>query len=96
MTQAAPVANLTALAVDFHNIPGAMMRVLNCFTRRGLVMQAVCCGPVGDHHRAQVAVAALPITIEQIVRELESTVGVYRIEQLPSTATEQLLQTACR
>ena len=73
---------MTALAVEFHNIPGAMMRVLNCFTRRGLLIEAVRCGPVGAYHRAEVAVEAQPITIEQIVRELESTVGVDRVEQL--------------
>jgi acetolactate synthase small subunit len=68
--------NVTGLTVDFHNIPGAMMRVLNAFTRRGLVIQAVQCAPVGDHHRAHVVVEAMPITMEQTIRELESTVGV--------------------
>lgn len=83
---------MTAVTVDFHNIPGAMMRVLNCFTRRGLLLQAVWCGPVGDRHRANVVVEAQPITIEQIVRELESTVGVDRVERLDPAQAEQLLQ----
>ena len=73
---------MNALAIDFHNIPGAMMRVLNCFTRRGLLMQAVMAVPTGDYHRATVLVEATPTQIEQIVRELESTVGVDRVEQL--------------
>jgi acetolactate synthase small subunit len=68
-----------------------MMRVLNCFTRRGLVIEAVRCGPMGDHHRAQVLVEAKPITIEQIVRELESTVGVDHIERLEPSQADQLL-----
>ena len=46
------------VAIYFFNIPGAMMRVLNCFTRRGLLIEAVRCGPVGEHHRAEVAVEA--------------------------------------
>jgi acetolactate synthase small subunit len=85
---------LTALSVDYHNIPGALMRVLNTFTRRGLVIQAVQAGPLGGHHRATVAVEAQPITIEQIVRELESTVGVESISQLPTEQAENLLHIA--
>jgi acetolactate synthase small subunit len=69
-------ATTTGLIVEFHNIPGALMRVLNCFTRRGLVIDAVECRPAGARHRARVVVEAQPITIEQTVRELESTVGV--------------------
>ena len=83
---------MTALTVDFHNIPGALMRVLNCFTRRGLVIQRVWSGPAGDRHRATVLVEAQPITVEQIVRELESTVGVDRIERLNPSEVEQLTQ----
>ena len=83
---------MMAIGVDFHNIPGAMMRVLNCFTRRGLLIEAVWCGPVGEHHRANVLVEAQPITMEQIVRELESTVGVDRVEQLNPAQAAQLLQ----
>ena len=81
---------MTGLAVYFHNIPGAMMRVLNCFTRRGLLIQAVWCAPVGDRHRATVLVEAPPITVDQIVRELESTVGVEKVERLEKPAAEQL------
>ena len=81
---------MTALSVEFHNIPGAMMRVLNCFTRRGLVIQAVWCAPVGDRHRATVLVEAAPLTVEQIVRELESTVGVERVERLENPQADQL------
>ena len=84
---------MTALAVDFHNIPGAMMRVLNCFTRRGLLIQAVQCGPAGDRHRARVVVEAQPITIEQTVRELESTVGVDRVARMDPAQAAQLLHT---
>ena len=83
---------MTGLAISFHNIPGAMMRVLNCFTRRGLLIEAVWCAPVGDHHRATVLVEAPPITIDQIVRELESTVGVDRVERLEKAQVEQLTQ----
>ena len=61
-------ATTTGLIVEFHNIPGALMRVLNCFTRRGLVIDAVECGPAGERHRARVVVEAQPITIEQIGR----------------------------
>ncbi|HWP85923.1 MAG TPA: hypothetical protein VNN17_12070 [Terriglobia bacterium] len=89
-------ATLTGLIVDYHNIPGAMMRVLNCFTRRGLVIQAVRCGPAGSHHRAQVVVEAQPITIEQTVRELESTVGVEAVSAMPAADVAQLLQMAPR
>ena len=81
---------MTGIAIYFFNIQGAMMRVLNCFTRRGLIIQAVWCAPVGDRHRATVLVEAQPITVEQIVRELESTVGVDRIERLNPTEVEQL------
>jgi len=81
---------MIGLAVDFHNIPGAMMRVLNCFTRRGLVIEAVWCVPMGEQHRATVLTAAPPVTIDQIVRELESTVGVDRVERLEAAAVEQL------
>lgn len=87
---------MTGLSVDFYNIPGAMMRVLNCFTRRGLILEAVCCGPVGDHHRAQVLVDTTPERIEQIVRELESTVGVESIKPLDASAAEQLLHSASK
>ena len=80
----------TGLAIYFHNIPGAMMRVLNCFARRGLRIQAVWCAPVGDHHRATVLVEAQPITMDQIIRELESTVGVDRVERLETPRAEQL------
>jgi acetolactate synthase small subunit len=59
-----------------------MMRVLNCFTRRGLLIEAVWCAPTGDSHRATVLVEAPPITMDQIVRELESTVGVKSVERL--------------
>lgn len=82
---------ITGLTVDFHNIPGAMMRVLNAFTRRGLVIQAVQCGPAGDHHRAHVVVEALPITMEQTIRELESTVGVDAVAPIESSQIEKLL-----
>jgi len=81
---------MTGLAIYFFNIPGAMMRVLNCFTRRGLVIQAVWCAPVGERHRATVLTEAAPITIEQIIRELESTVGVDRVETLQKPQAEQL------
>ena len=84
---------MTGLAVYFHNIPGAMMRVLNCFTRRGLVLQAVWCAPVGEHHRATVLVEASTATIDQTVRELESTVGVERVERLEKPRADQLAQT---
>jgi len=69
-----------------------MMRVLNCFTRRGLLIEAVHCGPAGDHHRAQVVVDAQPITIEQTVRELESTVGVDSVSPMDPAAAAQLLR----
>ena len=83
---------MTGLAIDFYNIPGAMMRVLNCFTRRGLVIQAVWCAPSGDRHRATVLVEAAPITITQIVRELNSTVGVDRVEELAAPQVAELVQ----
>ena len=85
-------ATLTGLVVDFHNIPGAMMRVLNCFTRRGLVIQAVECRPHGTRHRARVVVEAQPITIEQTVRELESTVGVDVVAPMNSAQASELLE----
>jgi acetolactate synthase small subunit len=87
-------ATLTGLVVEFHNIPGALMRVLNCFTRRGLVIEAVQCGPVGDRHRARVVVDAQPITIEQTIRELESTVGVDSVSPMDPAAAAQLLHSA--
>ncbi|HEV8612597.1 MAG TPA: hypothetical protein VGQ73_03740, partial [Gemmatimonadales bacterium] len=80
---------MTGVAIYFHNIPGAMMRVLNCFTRRGLLLEAVWCAPVGEHHRATVLVEAPPITIDQTVRELNSTVGVDRVEVLEAPKAEQ-------
>jgi acetolactate synthase small subunit len=86
-------ATTTGLIVDFHNIPGALMRVLNCFTRRGLVIDAVQCGPAGGRHRARVVVEAQPITIEQTVRELESTVGVDSVAAMDAAEATQLLQT---
>ena len=49
---------MTGLAIDFFNIPGAMMRVLNCFTRRGLIIESVWCTPSGDRHRATVLTEA--------------------------------------
>ena len=82
----------TGLIVEYHNIPGALMRVLNCFTRRGLVIDAVECGPAGDRHRARVVVEAQPITIEQTVRELESTVGVDSVSPMDPAQANQLLQ----
>ncbi len=81
---------MTGLAVYFHNIPGAMMRVLNCFTRRGLVLQAVWCAPVGESYRATVLVEASTATIDQTVRELESTVGVDSVERLEKPQADQL------
>ncbi len=81
---------MTGLAIFFFNIPGAMMRVLNCVTRRGLLIQAVWCAPVGECHRATVLLEAPPITVDQIVRELESTVGVDRVERLEPPRAEQL------
>ena len=84
-------ATLTGLVVDFHNIPGAMMRVLNCFTRRGLLIEAVECRPAGDRHRARVVVEAQPITIEQTIRELESTVGVDSVSPMDPATAERLL-----
>ncbi len=81
---------MTGLAIYFFNIPGAMMRVLNCFTRRGLLIEAVWCAPVGDRHRATVLVKAAPLTMEQIVRELESTVGVDRVQALEKPQADQL------
>ena len=80
---------MTGLAIYFHNIPGAMMRVLNCFTRRGLIIEAVWCAPLGDRHRATVLVAAPSITVDQIVRELESTVGVDSVERLDELQAQQ-------
>jgi len=92
---------MMAIGVDFHNIPGAMMRVLNCFTRRGVVIQVVQCGPAGGYHRATVLADAEPpeaesIRIDQIVRELESTVGVDRVERLDAAQAEQVLQAVHR
>ena len=81
---------MTGLAIDFFNIPGAMMRVLNCFTRRGLLIHAVWCAPSGDRHRATVLTEASPLTMEQIVRELESTVGVDRVKALEQSQTDKL------
>ena len=83
---------MNGLAIYFHNIPGALMRALNCFTRRGLLIEAVWCAPVGDHHRATVLVEAPPITVDQIVRELESTVGIERVERLDESQTQQWTQ----
>ena len=83
---------MTGLSIYFFNIPGAMMRVLNCFTRRGLLIHAVWCAPVGDRHRATVLAEAAPITLEQIVRELENTVGVDRVERMEKLRAEQLAQ----
>ena len=51
--------------------------------------EAVWCAPAGDHHRATVLVEAPPITVDQIVRELESTVGVDRVERLDESETQQ-------
>ena len=85
-------ATTTGLIVEFHNIPGALMRVLNCFTRRGLVIDAVQCGPAGERHRARVVVEAQPITIEQTVRELESTVGVDLVALMDPAEAARLLQ----
>jgi len=82
---------MDGLAITFHNIPGAMMRVLNCFTRRGLLIEAVWCAPAGDgSHRGTVLVEAPQITMDQIVRELESTVGVDRVERLETARVEEL------
>jgi acetolactate synthase small subunit len=81
---------MTGLAIDFFNIPGAMMRVLNCFTRRGLIIESVWCTPSGDRHCATVLTEAKPLTMEQIVRELESTVGVDRVATLSDTQVEKL------
>jgi acetolactate synthase small subunit len=83
---------MTGLAISFHNIPGAMMRVLNCVTRRGLLIEAVWCAPEGDRHRATLLFEAPPITVDQIVRELESTVGVDRVERLDKPQVERLTQ----
>ena len=80
---------MNGLAISFHNIPGAMMRVLNCFTRRGLLIEAAWCAPFEGHHRATVLVEAPPITIDQIVRELESTVGVDSVERLDEPQAQQ-------
>jgi len=66
-----------------------MMRVLNCFTRRGLRIEAVWCAPMEDHHLATVLVEAQPITLSQIVRELESTVGVDRVDRLDELQAQQ-------
>jgi acetolactate synthase small subunit len=85
------MATLTGLIVDYHNIPGALMRVLNCFTRRGLVIQAVQAGPAGDRCRARVVVEAQPITIEQTVRELESTVGVDGVSAMDPAHAARML-----
>jgi acetolactate synthase small subunit len=71
-----------------------MMRVLNAFTRRGLVIESVWCGPSGDHHRAHVLVDAQAITIEQTVRELESTVGVDGVAPLNESEEATLLRHA--
>ena len=81
---------MTGLAIDFFNIPGTMVRVLNCFTRRGLTIESVWCAPSGDRHRATVLTAASPLTMEQIVRELESTVGVDRVATLSEAQAEKL------
>ena len=81
---------MTGLAIDFFNIPGAMMRVLNCFTRRGLIIESVWCTPSGDRHRATVLTEASPLTMEQIIRELESTVGVDRVATLSKAQAEML------
>ena len=81
---------MTGLAIYFFNIPGAMMRVLNCYTRRGLLIHAVWCAPAGERHRATVLSEAAPLTMEQIVRELESTVGVDRVEALEQSQTDKL------
>ena len=83
---------MTGVAIYFHNIPGAMMRVLNCFTRRGLVLQAVWCAPVEESYRATVLVEASTSTIDQTVRELESTVGVDSVELLEKPRADQLAQ----
>ena len=83
---------MIGLSIHFFNIPGAMMRVFNCFTRRGLLIQAVWCAPEGDHHRATVLVEAAPITIEQIVRELISTVGVDAVEQLTKSQADRFAE----
>ena len=68
------------------------MRVLNCFTRRGLLSEALWSARVGDHHRATVLVEAPPIAVDQIVRELESTVGVDRVERLDESQAQQWTQ----
>jgi len=81
---------MTGLAIDFFNIPGAMMRVLNCFTRRGLTIESVWCAPSEKRHRATVLTEASPLTMEQIIRELESTVGVDRVATLSATQAETL------
>ena len=81
---------MTGLAIDFFNISGAMMRVLNCFTRRGLTIESVWCAPSGDRHRATVLTAASPLTTEQIIRELESTVGVDRVATLSDAQVQEL------
>ncbi len=83
---------MTGVAIYFHNIPGAMMRVLNCFTRRGLLLQAVWCAPVEESYRATVLVEASTFTIDQTVRELESTVGVDSVELLEKPQADQLAQ----
>lgn len=81
---------MTGLAIDFFNISGAMMRVLNCFTRRGLTLESVWCTPEGDRHRATVLTTASPLTMEQIIRELESTVGVDRVTTLSEAQAQEL------
>ncbi len=83
---------MTGLTIDFFNISGALMRVLNCFTRRGLTIESVWCGPAGDRHRATVLADAPPITMEQIIRELESTVGVDRVTTLSAEQVDHFAQ----
>ena len=80
---------MNGLAISFHNIPGAMMRVLNCFTRRGLTIEATWIARANSHYRATVLVEAAPMTMDQIVRELESTVGVDGVERLDEAQTRQ-------
>ncbi len=67
--------------IRYHNRQGALLRILNAVSRRGLDLPYVLAESAGDLHQATLLLEVTPIQLAQLGREWRSIVDVVEVRQ---------------
>ncbi|MGH9535784.1 MAG: hypothetical protein ACRD2E_13115 [Terriglobales bacterium] len=67
--------------IRYHNRQGALLRILNAVSRRGLDFPYVLAEPAGEAHQATLLLEVNPTQLAQLGREWRAIVDVVEVRQ---------------